>query len=177
MLRPHRDRPPRPPRPGLLCGPPVSRGLGAVEILPPWYVCSREAAFSVPSGACRRARTWSSLPASIRADHLGQAPNAACAASDSCKLQERPHLKVRFGIRTKPRAGHAPPVGILLRATCFPRIFFCSSLPALLRAAYFTFNSAPSGITPWSKYRQRAISSFRATATIPTRRERRLPGP
>ena len=36
---------------------------------------------------------------------------------------------------------------------------------------------APSGISPYSTYRHNAISSFRATATMPIRRSRRLPWP
>ncbi len=46
----------------------------------------------------------------LTATRPGQAPNAACAASDSGKLSERPHLQRRFGSRTKPGVGHAPPV-------------------------------------------------------------------
>jgi hypothetical protein len=99
---------------GFYVGP-VVKGLGVVKFFLLGTRRNSEAALSVPSGACQRARTWSSLPASIRADHNThvaiKTPNAACAASDSGKLSERPHLKLRFGSRTKPRAGHAPPVG------------------------------------------------------------------
>jgi len=39
------------------------------------------------------------------------------------------------------------------------------------------FRSAPSGTTPVSRYLHSAINSFRANATIPTRRDRLLPAP
>jgi hypothetical protein len=43
--------------------------------------------------------------------------------------------------------------------------------------AAWPFTIAPSGISPCSTYRHSAISSFRASATIPMRRCRRLPRP
>jgi hypothetical protein len=43
--------------------------------------------------------------------------------------------------------------------------------------ATWPFTIAPSGITPCSTYRQSAMSSLRANATIPMRRSRRLPRP
>src|SRR3954462_7830192 len=42
---------------------------------------------------------------------------------------------------------------------------------------YAVFKRAPSGTTPVSRKRHSDTKSLRAKATIPTRRERRLPGP
>ena len=44
-------------------------------------------------------------------------------------------------------------------------------------SAYPSLSTAPAGITPVSRKRQSAMSSLRATATIPIRRKRLLPLP
>ena len=116
--------------------------------------------------ACREGGVYT--PASFypcpppRAGHPVQHALRATQAS----LKERPHLKNR-SVRTQPGLGHALPVQCLQTLRVFN-----------FRARiYAGFRIAPSGTTPVCRYRHISINSLRAKATIPTRRDRRLPGP
>jgi len=103
-------------------------------------------------GGAPRSRQLLSVPASRRA------PYATFASSDSSKP-----VGTAPSIWRCPE-GH-PAWG---RARSSSRIFH--------RAPLY-FKIAPSGTTPVSRKRHRDTSSLRAKATIPTRRERLLPGP
>ena len=100
-----------------------------------------------------------------------QTPNAVFAQGRFRKRRgERPHLTVGSPKRTKDyeRAAHTSSTSHHSRV----RLFSHDTLGSL-----HAFNSAPSGMTPSSRYRHKSTRSFRAKATIPIRLIRPLPWP
>ena len=100
-----------------------------------------------------------------------QTPNAVFAQGRFRKRRdERPHLTVGSPKRTKDyeRAAHTSSISHNSRV----RLFSHHTQDSL-----HAFSSAPSGITPCSRYRHRSTRSFRANATIPIRLIRPLPLP
>jgi hypothetical protein len=77
------------------------------------------------------------------------------------------------------RPSFSPSVPVGTRSIRRGRAPACARELAAARCRYATepFTTAPFGISPCSTYRHSAMSSFRARATIPMRRSRRLPRP
>jgi len=74
-------------------------------------------------------------------------------------------------VASATQGGHGPLTNLLHRNTIANRI------DSLHQPAYALASTAPAGTSSHSKYFQKAINSFRATATIPIRLIRLLPCP
>lgn len=74
---------------------------------------------------------------------------------------------------TQLRDGFEPSKQTVPRSNLFSSLLFLFDSIA----DYAAFNTAPSGISPWSRYFHSATKSLRASATIPIRRMRPLPCP
>jgi hypothetical protein len=97
---------------------------------------------------------------------LGRSPNAFFAQRRSWKLLVSAPSNGRFRQETRRRSELLTPTWSSL------------SLPSLSHLQInLVFSTAPSGMTPVSRYRHSSIRSFLAKATIPMRRIRLLPCP